>query len=339
MNKLPIGVVGVGHLGKIHTSLYRDIQSAELVGIYDSNLGLAESVGKELNVPVFTEIDALLEKVSAINIVTPTSTHHDIACRALAKDCHLFIEKPIMSTTDEAEEVIQIAKDKNKVLQIGHIERFNPAILALADVTLKPLFIESHRLASFNSRGTDVAVILDLMIHDLDLILSLVKSKPVKIDASGVGVISDTIDIANARIQFESGCVANVTASRISAKKMRKMRVFQQDKYISIDFVEGFTEIYYIDDDNSMTFQNGTLAFSLGQIEAGDRSKDIKYNKLQRTDVNPLKYELNAFIESIQANIPPLVSGEDGLAALNLADQVLTKIEEHTKLVTTGVLS
>ena len=173
----------------------------------------------------------------------------------------------------------------------------------------------------------------------MDLILSLVKSKPVKIDASGVGVISDTIDIANARIQFESGCVANVTASRISAKKMRKMRVFQQDKYISIDFVEGFTEIYYIDDDNSMTFQNGTLAFSLGQIEAGDRSKDIKYNKLQRTDVNPLKYELNAFIESIQANIPPLVSGEDGLAALNLADQVLTKIEEHTKLVTTGVLS
>ena len=271
--------------------------------------------------------------------MTPTSAHHKIARQALENNCHLFIEKPIMATKEEAEQIIQIAREKNKILQVGHIERFNPAILAIADVVLKPLFIESHRLASFNPRGTDVAVILDLMIHDLDLILSLVKSKPVQIDASGVGVISDTIDIANARIQFESGCVANITASRISAKKMRKMRVFQQDKYISIDFIEGFSEIYYIDNDDTMTFQNGTLAFSLGQIEAGNKSKNIKYNKLQRSDVNPLKYELNAFVDSIQANIPPLVSGEEGLAALNLANQVLIKIEEHSKLVSTGVLS
>lgn len=339
MNKLPVGVIGVGHLGKIHASLYRDIQSAELVGIYDSNISQAESVGKELNVPVYREFDQLLEKVSAVNIVTPTSAHHKIAHQALEKNCHLFIEKPIMATKEEAEQIIQMAREKNKILQVGHIERFNPAILAIADVVLKPVFIESHRLASFNPRGTDVAVILDLMIHDLDLILSLVKSKPVQIDASGVGVISDTIDIANARIQFESGCVANITASRISAKKMRKMRVFQQDKYISIDFIEGFSEIYYIDNDDTMTFQNGTLAFSLGQIEAGNKSNNIKYNKLQRSDVNPLKYELNAFIDSIQANIPPLVSGEEGLAALNLANQVLTKIEEHSKLVSAGVLS
>jgi predicted dehydrogenase len=188
-------------------------------------------------------------------------------------------------------------------------------------------------LASFNPRGTDVAVILDLMIHDLDLILSLVKSKPVQIDASGVKVVSETLDIANARIQFENGCVANITASRISTKKMRKMRIFQQNSYISIDFVEGFSEIYYIDD-TTLTFKNGTLAFSLGQIEAGDKRKEIKYNKLQRADVNPLKYEISGFVESIQANIPPLVSGQDGLAALKLANQVLTKIEERSKMVT-----
>jgi predicted dehydrogenase len=332
MNKIHVGVVGVGHLGKIHASLYRDVKSAELVGIYDSDVEKAKKVADELNIIAYSDINQLLEKVEAVNIVTPTSTHHDIAKQALDHNCHLFIEKPIMANESEAEEIIHIAKEKNKLLQIGHIERFNPAVLAISDVSLNPLFIESHRLASFNPRGTDVAVILDLMIHDLDLILSLVKSKPVQIDASGVGVVSETLDIANARIQFESGCVANITASRISTKKMRKMRVFQQNSYVSIDFAEGFSEIYYIDD-TAMTFKNGTLAFSLGEIEEGNRRKDIKYNKLQRSDINPLKYEISGFIESIQANIPPLVSGEEGLAALRLANQVLNKIEERTKIV------
>jgi predicted dehydrogenase len=332
MNKLPVGVIGVGHLGKIHASLYRDIKPAELVGIYDSDHDKAKKIADDLNITAYQNIDELLDKTEAVNIVTPTSSHHDIARRALDHNCHLFIEKPIMASEQEAEEIIRMAREKEKLIQVGHIERFNPAVLALSDVSLKPIFIESHRLASFNPRGTDVAVILDLMIHDLDLILSLVKSKPVQIDASGVGVISDTLDIANARIQFESGCVANITASRISAKKMRKMRIFQPNSYVSIDFVEGFSEIYYMDD-TAMTFKNGTLAFSLGQIEAGNKRKDIKYNKLQRTDVNPLKYELNSFVESIQAHIPPLVSGEDGAAALRLAHQVIAKIEEHTKLV------
>jgi predicted dehydrogenase len=332
MNKIQVGVVGVGHLGKIHASLYRDIKPAELIGIYDCDLEKAKKVAEDLNITVYSDINELFDKIEAVNIVTPTSTHYEIAKRALDHNCHLFIEKPIMASEREAEEIIRLAKEKNKLLQVGHIERFNSAVLAISDVTLKPLFIESHRLASFNPRGTDVAVILDLMIHDLDLILSLVKSKPVKIDASGVGVISDTLDIANARIQFESGCVANITASRISAKKMRKMRIFQPNSYISIDFVEGFSEIYYMDD-AAPTFKNGTLAFSLGQIEAGNKHRDIKYNKLQRADVNPLKYELNGFIESIQANIDPLVSGEDGVAALRLAHQVISKIEEHTQQV------
>ena len=332
MNKVPVGVIGVGHLGKIHASLYREIKSANLIGVYDSDVDKAKKIADDLNLTAYGDIHQLLEKVDAVNIVTPTSTHHNIAKTALEHNCHLFIEKPIMANESEAEEIIQIAKDKNRLVQVGHIERFNPAVLAISDVTLKPLFIESHRLASFNPRGTDVPVILDLMIHDLDLILSLVKSPPVQIDASGVGVVSETLDIANARIQFENGCVANITASRISAKKMRKMRIFQQNSYISIDFVEGFSEIYYIDD-TALTFKNGTLAFSLGQIEAGNRRKDIKYNKLQRSDVNPLKYEISGFVESIQANIPPLVSGQDGLAALKLANQVLAKIEERTKMV------
>ncbi len=332
MNRVSVGVIGIGHLGKIHASLYREVKAVELIGVYDSDVNKAKKIAEEFNISAYSDINQLLEKVDAVNIVTPTSTHHAIAKQALDHNCHLFIEKPIMTREAEAEEIIGIAKEKNKLLQVGHIERFNPAVLAIADVTLKPLFIESHRLASFNPRGTDVAVILDLMIHDLDLILSLVKSKPVQIDASGVGVVSETLDIANARIQFENGCVANITASRISAKKMRKMRIFQPNSYISIDFVEGFSEIYYIDD-TALTFKNGTLAFSLGQIEAGNKRKDIKYNKLQRSDVNPLKYEISGFIESIQANIPPLVSGQDGLEALKLANQVLAKIEERTNTV------
>ena len=336
MNKIPVGVVGVGHLGKIHAGLYREIEMAELVGVYDSDVEKARKVADELNVTAYNEPDQLFERADAINIVTPTSVHYDTACRALEYNCHLFIEKPIMANEEQAEKVIQLAKEKEKILQVGHIERFNPAVLAMADVALKPMFIESHRLASFNPRGTDVAVILDLMIHDLDLILSMVKSKPVQIDASGVGVVSDTIDIANARIQFESGCVANVTASRISTKKMRKMRIFQQNGYISVDFSEGFSEIFYIDDQETTTFNNGTLAFSLGQIEAGNKRKDIKYNKLQRSNINPLKYELNGFIDSIQAKIPPLVSGEEGLAALRLANQVLKKIDEQSKSVING---
>ncbi len=335
MNKVPVGVIGVGHLGKIHAGLYREVDLANLVGIYDSDIKKAEEIADDLNVTAYKDIDQLFQKTEAVNIVTPTSTHFDLARQALGHDCHLFIEKPITEREHEAEEIIRLAKEKNRIIQVGHIERFNPAILAMSDVPLKPLFIESHRLSSFSPRGTDVAVILDLMIHDLDLILSLVKSKPVQIDASGVGVVSDTIDIANARIQFESGCVANVTSSRISAKKMRKMRIFQHDSYISVDFIDGFSEIYYLEDKDTPSFKDGTLAFSLGKIESNNKRKDIKYNKLQRTNINPLKYELDGFIESVHTNVKPLVSGEEGLAALRLANQVLHKIKEHSKMVST----
>ncbi len=333
MEKIKVGVVGVGHLGRLHANLYKEISTVELVGIYDINQEKAEKVGNELNITVFSNSKELMKNVDAVNIVTPTPNHYKSALKALEYNCHLFIEKPITDNEQQAEELIKFADEKNKVLQVGHIERFNPALLALEDVKLNPIFIESHRLASFNPRGTDVAVILDLMIHDLDLILSLVKSKPAKIDASGVGVISDHIDIANARIQFENGCVANITASRISAKKMRKMRIFQQNAYISLDFIEGFSEIYYIPEENQVIYKDGTIAFSLGEISTGDTKKEIKYNKLQRTDINPLKYELSSFIDSVSAGVPPVIGGKEGLEALKLAKEVMHKIEEHAEYV------
>jgi predicted dehydrogenase len=339
MEKTKVGILGVGHLGRLHTSLYKEINSVEIKGIYDTNDEKAQKVGEELKVTVFNEAERLLEQVDAINIVTPTPDHFNSAVKALDYNCHLFIEKPITDNIEQAEKLIQLANDKKKILQIGHIERFNPALLALEDVRLNPIFIESHRLASFNPRGTDVAVILDLMIHDLDLILSLVKSKPTKIDACGVGVISKHIDIANARIQFENGCVANITASRISAKKMRKMRIFQQDAYISLDFSDGFSEIYYIPTEDQAIYKDGTLAFSLGEINTGEQKREIKYNKLQRNDINPLKYELELFIDAIDANIAPMVSGKDGLEALKLAKEVMKKIDGHTHYVETRNIS
>lgn len=333
MEKLKVGVLGTGHLGRIHASLYKEINSVDIVGIFDSNTEKAQKIGEELNLKAFNSVDELLDRSDAINIVTPTPDHFNSAEKGLENNCHLFIEKPITNNIEQAERIIQLAKEKNKILQVGHIERFNPALLALEDVKMNPIFIESHRLASFNPRGADVAVILDLMIHDLDLILNLVKSKPSKIEASGVGVISKHIDIANARIQFENGCVANVTASRISAKKMRKMRIFQKDAYISLDFSEGFSEIYYIPEEDQKTFNDGTLAFSLGEINTGEQKKEIKYNKLQRQDINPLKYELELFVDAINTNIRPSITGEDGLEALKLAKAVMNKIEEHTHYV------
>jgi predicted dehydrogenase len=333
MNKVKIGVIGVGHLGKLHAKLYKEIDLAEIVGIYDVDNNKAELVGKELNIEVFINREQLLEKVDAVSIVTSTTNHHEAALKALDYDCHIFIEKPITVKIQEAEEVISMAKEKQKVLQVGHIERFNSALIVLSDLNLKPLFIESHRLSMFEPRGTDVAVILDLMIHDLDLILYLVKDQPDKIDASGISVISDSIDIANARIQFKNGCTANITTSRISMKKMRKMRLFQPDTYISIDLMEGFSEIYYTNGNNFNAFKDGTLALSLGEVEIKKGKKEIRYNKLQRKDWNPLKYELSGFCESILTGIPPLVSGGEGLAALRLANQVLDKIDENARLI------
>ncbi len=333
MDLTRVGVVGVGHLGRLHASLYQEVEDAKLVGIFDTDSEKAQNIARELNVRAFDSVDALIGEVDGVNIVTPTVSHHEIAIKALENKKHVFLEKPITRTEEQAETIMQTARENNCVLQVGHIERFNPALLALEDVDIKPVFIEAHRLATFNPRGTDVAVILDLMIHDLDLLLYLVKSKPVHIEASGAAVVSNTIDIANARIEFENGCVANITASRISAKKMRKMRVFQKNAYISIDFAEGCSEIFYIPSHDQMPFHDGTLAFSLGEMQTDGIKREIKYNRLERKNVNPLRNELMSFVDSIRNNVPVAVSARDGLAALELANKVMNKIDEHQERV------
>ncbi|HAB28202.1 MAG TPA: oxidoreductase, partial [Xanthomarina gelatinilytica] len=235
---LKAGVLGAGHLGKIHLRLLNQSEKYDLVGFYDSDEANAKKIEAEFGYKYFNSIDNLIDAVDMVDIVTPTLSHYECAKKAIAKGKHIFIEKPITNTVEEAEHIRELLAQHNIRGQVGHVERFNPAYLAVKDQIVNPMFIETHRLAEFNPRGTDVPVVLDLMIHDIDIILSVVKSKVKNVYASGVSVISDTPDIANARLEFENGCVANLTASRISLKNMRKSRFFQKDAYISVDFLE-----------------------------------------------------------------------------------------------------
>ena len=329
MNKVKVGIVGVGHLGSLHAKLYKEIPDADIVGIFDVDSEKLNNVAKNLNLDVYTSLESLIENIDAIDIVTPTSFHYHIAMKALEAGKHVFLEKPITETVEQAEKLVAKAKEKNCLIQVGHIERFNPAIYSLPFQMIQPRFIEAHRLAPFKPRGLDVAVILDLMIHDIDLILSMIKSEPTRISANGVGVVSSNIDIANARIEFKNGCVANLTASRISAKKMRKMRIFQKDAYISMDFNDGVSEIFYLENDDHPIFENGTLALSLGQLELGELKREIKYNRLKREQVNPLQAELISFIDAIKNNLQPAVTIQDGINALSLAQKVMKEIKRH----------
>jgi len=327
MNPLRVGVIGVGHLGALHTKMYAQIPTAHLIGVFDVDQKRAEKIAAEFGIKAFAKFDDLLADVEAVSIATVTQSHYDVAMQVIKRGVHLLIEKPITATIEQARALTERAEINGLKLQVGHIERFNPAILALEPYDIKPLFIESHRLAQFNPRGSDVAVVLDLMIHDIDLILSLVKSKVARIDANGVAVISNTPDIANARLQFENGCVANVTASRISQKKMRKMRLFQHNAYISIDFADGMSEVFRLADENTPLAKSTKM---LGKIEEGRRKRVIIYEKPKVREVNALKYELERFIESVQKNIEPPVSGRDGLHALEVAQEILQKIESQT---------
>jgi predicted dehydrogenase len=324
MNPLRVGVVGVGHLGSLHAKMYAQIPTAQLVGVFDVDTEKAQKVAKEFKVHAYSQLDDLLANVEAVSIATVTQTHYDVAMQVIKRGVHLLIEKPITATIEHARALTERAETNKLKLQVGHIERFNPAILTLEPYNIKPLFIESHRLAQFNPRGSDVAVVLDLMIHDIDLILSLVKSKVTRIDANGVAVISDTPDIANARLQFENGCVANVTASRISQNKMRKMRLFQHDAYISIDFADGVSEVFRLADENTPLSKSTKM---LGKIEEGQHKRVITYEKPKVREVNALKYELERFIECVQQNSEPPVTGRDGLHALEVAEEILQKIK------------
>jgi len=326
IQKLKVGVVGTGHLGKLHIKMFRQIENCEVIGIYDSDVNHAQEAAKEFSVQAFETMDDLLENIEAASIAVITSAHYEVAKRCLKKGIHIFIEKPITATIKEAADLVKISKEKRLNLQVGHIERFNPALISLEKYIIEPMFIQTDRLAQFNPRGTDVAVVLDLMIHDIDIILSLVKSEVKKVDANGIAVVSDSIDIANARLQFQNGAVANVTASRISQKKMRKMRIFQKDNYLSLDFITGLSEVYRLIplDENPDPSQ-----ISFGEIGVGEKKKRIVYEQPEIKEINALQYELELFVNSVLKNERPIVSGEDGLKALKVAQLIIKKIEEQ----------
>ena len=317
---LKIGVLGTGHLGKIHLRLLKEIEAFELVGFYDLNKEVSEKVSEEIGIPFFENLDDLIDACDAIDIVTPTLSHYDCAVKALKKSKHVFIEKPITSTVEEAKDLIGLAEEARVQVQVGHVERFNPAAQPYCD---QPMFIECHRLAQFNPRGTDVSVVLDLMIHDIDIILSLVKSNIKKISASGVAVVSDTPDITNTRIEFDNGCVANLTASRISLKNMRKTRVFQRDAYISIDFLEKEAEIVRL---SNVVGEPDPLAVTI-DLGKDKGSKQIYFEKPSVEPNNAIKDELTAFAHAINTNTVPPVSIHDGYNALDVAHKIIEKLK------------
>jgi len=325
MEKLKVGVVGVGHLGKLHTKMFGLIDNCELIGVYDSDSEKSLSVAEEFKTKGYSSIDDLLKETNAVSIAATTSAHYELAMKALDFDNHVFIEKPITATIEEAEKLVELAEQKKLNLQVGHIERFNPGLLAIESYIKDPKFIQSDRLAPFNPRGTDVAVVLDLMIHDIDIILSLVKSHVVDVVANGVEVVSDNIDIANARIEFENGAVANVTASRISQKRMRKMRIFQKDNYLSLDFNTGASEIYNL---IPLDKDVPTNAMTIGEIGIGEKKKRLVYEQPEKVEVNALQYEIQLFVNSVLEKKPPVVSGKDGLRALKVADLIMQKINQ-----------
>lgn len=317
------GVIGAGHLGKIHLHLLKSSKFYDLVGFYDSDRKNAEILNKEKGYRFFETIDELIENCEMVDIVTPTVFHHEIALKAIAKKKHVFIEKPIANSVIEAEEISIAARKLGVLGQVGHVERFNPALKAALVSITNPMFIESHRLAEFNPRGTDVPVVLDLMIHDIDILLSIIRSKVKSVSASGVSIISTTPDIANARIEFENGCVANLTASRISLRKMRKTRFFQKDAYISVDFLDKKVEVVKMKkapkkhDDFAMILQN-----------AEGEKKQIYFENPKIDNSNAILEELEAFSSAIENNTEPIVNFENGTEALKLAFRI---IEAYSK--------
>ena len=317
---LKIGVLGAGHLGKIHINLLKEISAFELVGFYDPDQSKAEQIK---DVKYFSSMDDLMDECDVIDIVTPTVNHYECAVKALRNSKHIFIEKPLANTIQEAKDMIGLAEEANVKVQVGHVERFNPAFIAAQGFIKQPLFIETHRLAQFNPRGTDVSVVLDLMIHDIDIVLSTVKSTIKKISTSGVAVVSDTPDIANARIEFDNGCVANLTASRISLKNMRKTRFFQKDAYISVDFLKKSSEIVRLKEVIG-TPDPFAMTIDLGE---GKGSKQIYFENPKIQETNAIKEELTSFAEAILNDKVPLVSIHDGYEALVIAHQIADKLK------------
>ena len=325
---LKIGVLGAGHLGKIHLNCIKQIEQYDLVGFYDPALETARQVETEMNLKCFDSIDELIDAVDVVDIVTPTIRHFECASKALRKRKHVFIEKPIVATPEEANDLKKLADEADVKVQVGHVERFNPAFIAVEPFIDEPLFIEAHRLALFNPRGTDVPVVLDLMVHDLDILLTIVKSPINHISASGVSIVSPTPDITNVRIEFENGAVANLTASRLSLKNMRKTRIFQKDAYITIDFLDKIAEIFRI---NNEIDETNPLSAT---ITLGDGSeKQITFERPEIHPINAIKTELESFYDAIVHNTKPAVTIDDGINVLKLAYRILDAVDASTAKV------
>ncbi len=305
MSEIRTAVIGVGYLGRFHAQKYSQLKNSKLLAVVDKEFESAQKVATEVGCDACTDYHELLGKVDAVSIVVPTDLHYEVAAEFLKHKTHVLVEKPITTTTEQADELIDLAKSNNCILQVGHLERFNPAIIAIEKEISEIRFIESHRLAPYNPRGTEVSVILDLMIHDIDIILDIVNSEVERIDASGTSVLSNDFDIANARIVFKNGCVANVTASRVSNKTDRKMRIFQSDAYLSVDFQNR----------ELATYKKGS-----GEMYPGIPNIDIQKDTYDKSDA--LKAEIDDFLNCIETNSTPKVTGQDAKRALLTAIQI-----------------
>ncbi len=325
---LKIGVLGAGHLGRIHINCIKQLPIYDLVGFYDQDINTAKIVAGDMQVKYFTSIDELIDSVDVVDIVTPTVSHFECASLALKKHKHVFIEKPIVATVDEANRLIKLAEEAGVKVQVGHVERFNPAYVAAKPFIDAPLFIEAHRLALFNPRGTDVPVVLDLMVHDIDIILDVIKSPIKSVSVSGVAIVSPTPDITNARLEFENGSVANLTASRISLKNMRKHRIFQKDAYITVDFLEKKTDIVRISDVNGTA---DPLAMTI-DLPNGN-TKQITIEQTQVNAINAIMTELESFNKAIVSNTEPPVTIHDGVQALKVCYMILDELRKHQEIV------
>ncbi len=323
---LKVGVFGTGHLGKFHLNNWKEIEGVKLVGFYDPSEQTAKEVAATYGLKRYTDIDKFIDACDAVDVVAPTNHHYYLCEKAIRKGKHVFVEKPLANTIEEGRLLVSMAKEANIKMQVGHVERFNPAFLAVKDMNLNPMFIEVHRLAQFNPRGTEVSVILDLMIHDIDIILKIVDSDVKNISASGVAVMTDTPDIANVRMEFNNGCVANLTSSRISMRKMRKMRMFQKDSYIGIDFLDKKVEVIKLKQPT-----DGSKVFSF-DIETPNGKKTIAVANPKVKDTNAIKLELEAFVDSIINDKPTQVSEIDGFLAMQVAHQILEKISHNAVL-------
>lgn len=322
-----IGLLGAGHLGKIHLRLLKEIPAYEVVGFYDLDADCAAEVEQLFGVKAYSNIEALMDACDAIDIVTPTVSHFDFAAQAIKKHKHAFIEKPLVTTKKEAQTLLKLAVEANVKVQVGYVERFNPAFITALPYIKHPIYIESHRISEFHLRGTDVPVVLDMMIHDIDIIMHIVKSTVKKVSAVGMAVVSDWPDFANARIEFANGCVANLTASRVALSKMRKTRIFQRDSYVSIDFLNKKVEV------NNFYDYSGTadpMAVIIG--DPNGRQKQILTNCPNVPELNAIKTELEEFAKAINENLAPPVTIQEGVASMEVACKILEQLKHNAKI-------